>query len=443
MGKYISKMDIPEGWCKKKLGDLLEFRNGVNSEKSSYGSGIRFINIMEVIRNSVLTAEKIPGRILIGQKLIDLNLVKYGDVLFNRTSETQDEIGLTAIYLDTEPVVFGGFVIRARSIDQQLTNGFKKYCFSSNQIRQDIIKRGQGAVRGNIGQGDLEKIALAFPGIPEQRRIVFILETWDRAIEQLARKIALKKNIKKGLAQQLLTKKVRRSGFTDTWQTVSLGDVASMSSGGTPKSIVDEYYTGGSIPWVSISDMTKKGKYISETEKKLTQLGLENSSAKIYPKGTVLYAMYASIGECSIAGEKLSSSQAILGIQPAKNLNNLYLYYYLTSIKDRIKLQGQQGTQANLNAGMVRNFILQMPPLEEQIEIATILNCADEEISKLEYRQSLILRQKEFLLNNLITGTIRTPEDLEVPNNAQDDSNKIGANKDTTITVERIKETIC
>src|SRR5690625_6110437 len=96
------------------------------------------------------------------------------------------------------------------------------------------------------------------------------------------------------------------------------------------------------ILWVSIADTTKQGMCIASTEKYLTELGLENSSARIYPKDSVLYAMYASIGECSIAQVPLSSSQAILGIRPKSELNFEFLYFFLNSLKEKIKLQGQQ-----------------------------------------------------------------------------------------------------
>jgi type I restriction enzyme S subunit len=147
--------------------------------------------------------------------------------------------------------------------------------------------------------------------------------------------------------------------------------------------------------------------------KNLSREGLENSAAKIYPKGTILYAMYASIGECSIAGVEMSSSQAILGITPDKEkLDSIFLYFYLCSIKEEIKLQGQQGTQSNLNAGMVRDFRLTLPSIEEQVNIVNILTIADDEIDELEKKLSLMKDQKRYLLNNLITGTIRTPETL-------------------------------
>src|SRR5690625_6747841 len=108
--------------------------------------------------------------------------------------------------------------------------------------------------------------------------------------------------------------------------------------------------------------------------------------------------MYASIGECSIAQVPLSSSQAILGIRPKSELNFEFLYFFLNSLKEKIKLQGQQGTQSNLNAGMVKDFLLYLPGMEEQKKIAAVLCTADQEISALQ--QKLDADRKSTRLNS-------------------------------------------
>ena len=183
--------------------------------------------------------------------------------------------------------------------------------------------------------------------------------------------------------------------------------MANISSGGTPKSTVPEFY-GGGIPWVSIADMTERGMWINSTDRTLTKAGLDNSSAKIYPPNTVLYAMYASIGECSIASVELSSSQAILGIRPnPEKLHFEYLYYYLNSLRERIKLLGQWGTQSNLNAGMVKNFKIPLPPLPEQKRIAHTLNTAHQEIDTLKTLADRYRTQKRGLMQKLLTGKWR------------------------------------
>jgi type I restriction enzyme S subunit len=153
--------------------------------------------------------------------------------------------------------------------------------------------------------------------------------------------------------------------------------------------------------------MTDAGKYILSTSKNLTKAGLASSAAQIFPSGTVLYAMYASLGECSIAGVSLCTSQAILGIQPNKNLNNEYLYYYLTSLKNMVKAMGQQGTQSNLNKGMVKNFRINLPSLDEQKAIAVILSDMDHELLKLEERLNKTQELKQAMMQELLTGKKR------------------------------------
>jgi len=138
---------IPETWNIKTLGEIFEFKNGINAEKESYGKGVKFINVMEVIYNDLITPEKIPGSVEINEDQKKLYLVKDGDVLFNRTSETTNEIGLTAVYDGAEDVVFGGFVIRGHPVDNSTNKIFRRYCFRSKYIRDQSKKSGQGAVR--------------------------------------------------------------------------------------------------------------------------------------------------------------------------------------------------------------------------------------------------------------------------------------------------------
>lgn len=206
--------------------------------------------------------------------------------------------------------------------------------------------------------------------------------------------------------QGLLTGKLRLPGFEEEWKKKKLGEIADMSAGGTPPTTVLEYY-GGKIPWVSITDMTKNGKYIFETDRHLTEKGLANCSAKIFPAGTVLFAEYASIGECSIAVVNLCSSQAILGIQPKSSLNNDYLYYFLSLKREEFKNKGQHGTQKNLNSQLVRDFTICLPSIKEQIAIANVLSNIDTEITSLEQQREKTKALKQGMMQELLTGRIR------------------------------------
>jgi len=136
-------------------------------------------------------------------------IVKKGDILFNRTSETDEEIALSTVYVDDEPAVFGGFVIRARPIGKALHPDFSVYAFQSPEMRRSLVRLGQGAIRANIGQADLATVRLRLPPHSEQQQIAALLCAWDRAIEAQELMIASTRAQKAALMQQLLTGKRR------------------------------------------------------------------------------------------------------------------------------------------------------------------------------------------------------------------------------------------
>ncbi|HFI0136515.1 TPA: restriction endonuclease subunit S, partial [Streptococcus suis] len=145
---------------------------------------------------------------------------------------------------------------------------------------------------------------------------------------------------------------LRFQGFEDDWEEVKLGDVVEKSgSGGTPKSTNKAYY-GGNIPFLSITDITQSGKYITNTEKTLTELGLENSSAWIVPKGAISLAMYASVGKLAILKTDVATSQAFFNMVFSNEIVRDYVYFIL----DKAQLFNEwlplisTGTQGNLNA---------------------------------------------------------------------------------------------
>ena len=217
---------IPEDWEVKRLGEIFTFKNGVNAGKDSYGEGVRFVNTMDVLNNEYITGKILRGRVAINEKTKNEFLVSFGDVLFNRTSETREEVGCSTVYLDNEDAVFGGFVIRAHDIDAIILNPrFKQYCFQPSYIRNQISALGNGAIRYNLGQEDLSKVNLLIPTKVEQEAIASVINLWDTAIAKqtaLIEKLTLRK---RGLMQQLLTGKKRLKGFGGEWKEVRLGEV--------------------------------------------------------------------------------------------------------------------------------------------------------------------------------------------------------------------------
>jgi len=272
----------------------------------------------------------------------------------------------------------------------------------AKRLNNLVFGSGQPLITGS----QLKALPLSCPPVAEQRAIAEVLSDVDALLGALDRLIAKKRDLKQAAMQQLLTGQTRLPGFHGEWEVKRLGNAAEMGSGGTPPSSVPAYYDGD-IPWVSISDMTKGGKVILSTDRNLSREGFTNSAAQMFSVGTVLYAMYASLGECSIVGVTLCSSQAILGIRPKDKLNGEFLYYFLTSLKATVKSLGQQGTQSNLNKGMVQDFRLSLPPVAEQEAIAMVLGEMDAELASLDQRRTKTRALKQAMMQELLTGKTR------------------------------------
>ncbi|MGN0011945.1 MAG: restriction endonuclease subunit S [Candidatus Bruticola sp.] len=161
---------------------------------------------------------------------------------------------------------------------------------------------------------------------------------------------------------------------------VRLGDICEIQSGGTPSRSKQEYWENGTIPWVKISDI--KGKFVKSSEELITKLGLTNSSAKIFPSGTILYTIFATLGEVGILATSAATNQAIAGLQLIDdNFLRDYLFYYLLSKKQYVAKIGRGVAQNNINLSILKNFEIQCLNLQEQKSIVEALDKVSEIIS--------------------------------------------------------------
>ena len=286
------------------------------------------------------------------------------------------------------------------------------YYLISNS-KQKLISKASGTTFLEISKSNLANLTFNFPPLEEQKRIASALSKVDAYLENTIKLTESKERFKRAIAKKLLTCKenknvpeARFEGFEDEWETVKLGDITRMSSGGTPNTKIKEYYNGD-ITWVTISDITNSYKYLYDTEKNITKLGLQNSSAKIFSINTILYAIYGSIGECAISKVECATSQAILGIECSDRINYNFLYYLLFNYKNDAKKLKQQGTQPNLNKQIVLNFHFKIPSIKEQEKIGEFLSLLDTEIDNLKKQAEGIKRLEKGLMKKLMSGEIR------------------------------------
>ena len=197
-------------WESKRLGELFEFRNGLNKAKKFFGSGTPIVNYMDVFKNSGLESADLVGRVTLSSKEIESFNVKRGDVFFTRTSETVEEIGIAAVMLDAPcDTVFSGFVLRARPLNDRLDDHYKRYCFASKSIRSQIVSNATYTTRALTNGKVLSMVKILIPSLREQAAIAAVISDMDAEIEALERRRDKMEAIKQGMMQELLTGNTR------------------------------------------------------------------------------------------------------------------------------------------------------------------------------------------------------------------------------------------
>ena len=380
-------------WEEHTLSEYLEFKNGLNPDAKRIGSGLPFISVMDILSEGVINYDNIRGKVNATEKEIECFGVKDGDLLFQRSSETLEDVGRANVYMDNRTAIYGGFVIRGRKIGNY-DPLFFKYLLATPLARKRTCRMGAGAQHFNIGQEGLSKISLYFPSIEEQRKIAEFLSLIDERIATQNKIIEDLKKLKSAIIDYAIN-----SLDTDFAKFGSLYETA--GEGGTPTTSNASFYDNGKIPFVKIDDL--KQKYLTENKDFITELGLQKSSAWLVPTRSILFSNGATIGEITITTYPVCTKQGILGIVPKSNIDVEFLYYFMSStyFKKAISRIVTEGTMKTAYLKDIANILCPIPTKEKQQGIAKMPSALN---SKIDYEQSLLklfIMQKQYLLRQM------------------------------------------
>ena len=211
-------------WEKHRLSEYLDFKNGLNPDSKRFGKGIKFISVMDILNNPVITYDCIRASVQATDAEISSFSVENGDILFQRSSETLEDVGRANVYIDDKVAVFGGFVIRGKK-KANYDPLFFRYLLSSPYARKRIIPMGAGAQHFNIGQEGLSKVSLNFPSIEEQTKIASLLLLLDERIATQSKLIEKLESLIKGIAQHCIRELI------NGWEYVRLSDICKITTG--------------------------------------------------------------------------------------------------------------------------------------------------------------------------------------------------------------------
>jgi len=388
-----------EEWEVKKLGDLLEFKNGINASKEQYGKGIKFINVLDILNNNFITYDNIIGRVDVNTNIANKYSVQYGDILFQRSSETREEVGTANVYLDKEKsATFGGFVIRGKKIGDYNPIFFNKL-LKTKSARESITSKSGGSTRYNVGQEILTSVSLCFPSLSEQKKISHFLSLIDERIQTQNKIIEQLETLIKGLSEKIFSQKIRFKEFKDDWEVKTLGDVLVEQNEKTTTS--DKY---------RILSSTTKGLFYQSEYFNNEVASKDNSGYKILKKNQLVFSpQNLWLGNINVNTNFdigiVSPSYKIFSFDGNKVAVH-YCKYFLKSSKmmfeyEQCSDQGASVVRRNLNIDLFLNIPARFPTLEEQKRIVSFLSSIGD---KIEIEKNILDKyhsQKQYLLQNL------------------------------------------
>lgn len=395
-----------EDWEQCKLSDLMEVTSVKRIHQVDWtDSGVRFFRARDIV--SSMNNEEIDNPVFISKDKYEeysrvSGKVIEGDLLVTGVGT----IGVPYLIKDTTPLYFkDGNIIWFKN-NNTLNGSYFYYCFQNSYIQNQIYS---ASGKGTVGTYTIEngkKTSIRYPSLKEQIKIGNLLDTMTTMITLHQRKLEKLKLAKKALLQKLFPKngskfpELRFKGFADAWEQRKLGDIATITGGGTPSTNISEYWNGD-IDWYSPVEIGEK-RYASGSIRKITKLGLEKSSAKILPVGTVLFTSRAGIGNTAILQVEGCTNQGFQSITPnSKELDTYFLYTMTPKLKRYGEVTGAGSTFVEVSGKQMEQMNLMIPSLDEQKHVSQLFKVMDDAITLHQRKLDKLQDVKKGLLQKM------------------------------------------
>lgn len=394
----------PNDWKEKSFNDFIKIKRGASPRPierylTASTNGVNWIKIGDAPRYGkyiVSTKEKITPQ----GAAYSVSVFPGDFILSNSMSFGRPYI------LSIGGCIHDGW-LRLYDFQKDANAEFLYYLLSSSYVQKQYEAFAAGSGVQNLNKEVVKKVSVFLPPISEQEEIAQTLSAFDTYIDNLSELIEKKKGIREGALKDLISGKTRLDGFEGDWQDTTIGDCVYILQGGTP-STTNVNYWNGNIVWVTPSEITKlKGMFISDSERKITESGLKNSSAQMLPAGTILLCSRATIGELAIATKPMTTNQGFKNLVCKVGIDNVFMAYLLTTLKDTMISKAIGTTFLELSKKALETIQVKIPKYDEQRAIASMLTTMDEEIENLEAERDKMIQIREGAMDDLLTGRVR------------------------------------
>jgi type I restriction enzyme S subunit len=400
--KLVPRLRFPEfknknSWARRKLSEIL-FEH---KEKSTGKEEVFSVSVHKGVINQI----EHLGRAFAANNTDNYKRVLPGDIIYTKSPTGDFPFGIIKQSKVSHPVIVSPLygVFTPETIDLGvILDAYFQYPENTINYLSSIVQKGPKNTINIKNETFLSKSLILPTDKLEQKKIANCLSSLDEVIAGEREKLELLQQHKKGLLQQLFPQEgetVPRLRFPEfqnagEWEVKRLGEVFSSYSGGTPDTSKKEYY-GGDIPFIRSAEINKE-----KTELFLTELGLQNSSAKMVSKGDLLIALYgANSGDVAVSKIDGAINQAVLCLK--SEFSNSFTAFYLSGKRDWIVSKYIQGGQGNLSAEIVKSIPVPFPEKSEQQKIASFLSSLDDLIAAQTEKIELLEQHKKGLVQGL------------------------------------------
>jgi len=368
----------------------------LNPKPERFGKGIKFISVMDILNNAVITNDCIRASVDVSEEELLSFCVENGDILFQRSSETLEDVGRANVYMDNKPAVFGGFVIRGKK-KAEYDPLFFRYLLASPFARKKIIPMGAGAQHFNIGQEGLNKVKLHFALLDEQKKIARLLSLLDERIATQNKIIEDLKKLKYAISKYLFERK-------DLFENkIKLSKVAELKNGYAFQS--SKYNALGKWKILTIANVAGE-RYVKTNECNcIIEIPYDIQKHQKLEANDILISLTGNVGRVSLCTEGLFLLNQRVGLLQLKvSEDREYIYQALSSHKfeNSMIACAQGAAQMNIGKGDVENYILPYSFNKENINsVASVLKNYDKYIINEINMLSMLHSQKQYLLRQM------------------------------------------
>jgi len=371
-----------------RIGQIVETQYGYTDKATSNGK-VRYLRITDLNDNGTIKLDNQAVFINPDNEVEKQFLLKNNDIVIARSGS----VGKSAIYNSDkyEEMVFASYLIRLIANTEKILPQYL-FNFTKTKIYWDQVKAFSIAVtQPNLNAEKIKEFQIPLPPISIQQKIVSEIET---LVKQEQHKIESIINLRAQIKNIYLNSK-------NQFNRVVLSKEIQIIGGGTPKTNISEYWNGN-IPWLSINDFKGEKKYVYDTERKITKLGLDKSSTKLLNEGDLIISARGTVGELAMLNIPMAFNQSCYGIKGNSNLDNEYLFYCLKFEIQQFRENVYGAIFDTITKRTFDSIKIPLPPISEQKKIVSEIEKIENKITEFEELINTIPKQKEAVLKKYL-----------------------------------------